>query len=238
MGKYRCPAGAEAGTIYTVDQLEADPIASNSNLGTYTKFPDLLDLSAIAVPNGFGPLGLPLGITLIAPAFHDRALAALGARWQQTTGLKLGTTKAECPPPKASRAPSSGIRVAVVGGHMEGMPLNGELQALVARKLAATHTEPVYRLYALSGFNPPRPGLLRVADGEGHGSRPRSGKYRRTASANPSSQSRRARHRHRPDATYRSREGLPVRSMGTTDAEDISHYGGWRAYAAERSGAR
>jgi len=224
-----------AGTIYTVDQLEADPIALNSNLGTYTNFTNLLDLSAIAVPNGFGPLGLPLGVTLIAPAFHDRALAALGARWQQATRLKLGATKAECPPPKAAIAASSGIRVAVVGGHMEGMPLNGELRALGARKLAATRTEPLYRLYALPGFNPPRPGLLRVADGEGHAIEAeiweipadRFGEFVVPIQAPLGI------------GTVQMQRTGPVKGFlcevwGTIGAEDISHYGGWRAYAAER----
>jgi allophanate hydrolase len=224
-----------AGTIYTVDQLEADPVALNSNLGTYTNFTNLLDLSAIAVPNGFGPLGFPSGITLIAPAFHDRALAALGARWQQATGLKLGATKAECPPPKPAPTSSSGIRIAVVGGHMEGMPLNGELQALGARKLATAHTEPLYRLYALPGFNPPRPGLLRVADGEGHAIEAeiweiptdRFGEFVANIQAPLGI------------GTVRMRHAGPVKGFlceawGTTGAEDISHYGGWRAYAAER----
>lgn len=66
------------GTIYTIAEVEADPIQTNSNLGYYTNFMNLLDLSAIALPAGTMANGLPFGITLCAPAFHDEALAALG----------------------------------------------------------------------------------------------------------------------------------------------------------------
>ncbi len=66
------------GTIYTKAEVAADPIALNSNLGYYTNFVNLLDLSAIAIPAGFRPNGLPFGITLMAPAFYDQALCQLG----------------------------------------------------------------------------------------------------------------------------------------------------------------
>ncbi|MGF7210917.1 allophanate hydrolase [Skermanella aerolata] len=224
-----------AGTIYTVDQLEADPVALNSNLGAYTNFTNLLDLSAIAVPNGFGPLGLPLGVTFIAPACHDRALADLGARWQAETGLTLGATGAECPPPKGQSVSSSGISVAVVGGHMEGLPLNHELLELGARKLAAVRTEPAYRLYALPGFNPPRPGLLRVADGDGHAIEAevweipvaRFGEFMARIQSPLGIGTVQIQ---RMGAV----KGFLCESRGTAGAEDISHYGGWRAYAADR----
>ena len=75
-----CVVTPTAGTIYTLAEVEADPIRLNSNLGYYTNFMNLLDLSALAVPAGFQPDGLPFGITLFAPAFHDRALLALGRR--------------------------------------------------------------------------------------------------------------------------------------------------------------
>ncbi|WP_018294940.1 allophanate hydrolase [Mariprofundus ferrooxydans] len=75
-----CVVTPTAGTIYTLAEVEADPIRLNSNLGYYTNFMNLLDLSALAVPAGFQPDGLPFGITLFAPAFYDRALLALGRR--------------------------------------------------------------------------------------------------------------------------------------------------------------
>ena len=73
-------------------------------------------------------------------------------------------------PPLAAIAPAPAadeIAIAVVGAHLSGMPLNGELKALGARLLEATSTAPDYRLYALAGSNPPKPGLLRVASGKG-----------------------------------------------------------------------
>lgn len=70
-----------AGTIYTVDEVEADPVRCNSNLGYYTNFMNLLDLCAVAVPAGFQAKQLPFGITLAAPAFSDAALLALAGNW-------------------------------------------------------------------------------------------------------------------------------------------------------------
>jgi allophanate hydrolase len=70
------------GTIYTVEELRKDPITLNSNLGYYTNFMNLLDLSGLALPAGFRPNGLPFGITLAAPAFADNALLALGEHWE------------------------------------------------------------------------------------------------------------------------------------------------------------
>jgi len=44
---------------------------------------------------------------------------------------------------------------------MQGLPLNHELTDRGARLVERTHTAPAYRLYALAGFDPPRPGLVR-----------------------------------------------------------------------------
>jgi len=71
-----------AGTIYTIAEVEADPIQTNSNLGYYTNFMNLLDLSALAIPAGFQANGLPFGVTLCAPVFADNALLDLAARFE------------------------------------------------------------------------------------------------------------------------------------------------------------
>jgi allophanate hydrolase len=68
------------GTIYQIAAIAADPVGLNSNLGLYTSFANLLDLSALALPAGFRRNGLPFGISLLAPAFADNALLDLGAR--------------------------------------------------------------------------------------------------------------------------------------------------------------
>jgi len=69
------------GTIYTIDEINADPIQLNTNLGYYTNFMNLLDFSAYAIPAGFRPNGLPFGVTLFAPAFEDRKLLQIGERF-------------------------------------------------------------------------------------------------------------------------------------------------------------
>ena len=81
-----------AGTIYTIDQVNTDPIRCNSNLGYYTNFMNLLDLSATAVPTGFQHDGMPFGVTICAPAFKDTQLLALAARVQKHSAKTLGAT--------------------------------------------------------------------------------------------------------------------------------------------------
>jgi allophanate hydrolase len=156
-----------AATIYTLAEIEADPIGRNANLGRYTTFTNLLDLSAVAVPAGFRRDGLPFGLTFLAPAFSDLALCALAQAYQQRVALPLGATQLRLPPQSsASARPETDdlIRVAVAGAHLTGMPLNGRLLALGAKCVAAAETAPVYRMFLLPK-DPPRPGLLRVSEG-------------------------------------------------------------------------
>ena len=149
------------GTIYRIAEIEADPLALNATLGHYTNFANLLDLAAIAVPNGFQSNGLPAGVSLLAPAFHDPLLAAIGAAFQRQGGLPLGATGAEPPPIDVTPAPVSypNLPIAVVGAHLSGEKLNGELLALGARLRRTVRTAPDYRLYALADGK--RPGLVR-----------------------------------------------------------------------------
>jgi allophanate hydrolase len=81
------------GTIYTIEQVEADPIALNNNLGYYTNFVNLLDLAALALPGRYRRNGLPTGVTLIAPALADGLLGALGVEYQARLGTSLGATR-------------------------------------------------------------------------------------------------------------------------------------------------
>ena len=74
-----------AGTVYTIAEVEADPVQTNTNLGYYTNFMNLLDLAAIAVPAGFYENGIGFGITISAPAFSDEALLNLAQRLEQST---------------------------------------------------------------------------------------------------------------------------------------------------------
>ncbi len=122
-----------APTHCTIAAMRADPIERNRRLGYYTNFVNLLDFAAIAVPGSLRADGLPFGITLIGPAGSDFALAALAQRFHHVTGLTAGATGRSLgeprPLPSVSALPASGrgVRVAVVGAHLSGMPLNGQL---------------------------------------------------------------------------------------------------------------
>ncbi|RCX24780.1 allophanate hydrolase [Thioalbus denitrificans] len=159
-----------AGTIYTIAAVEADPVRLNSNLGTYTNFMNLLDYSAVAVPAGFRHDGLPLGVTLFAPAFHDRKLLELGGRLHQAADTGLGATGRPLPALASAPAPGSDgarLEMVVCGAHLSGLPLNHQLTDRGGRLLARTRTAPRYRFYALPGGPPFRPGLVRVEEGGG-----------------------------------------------------------------------
>jgi allophanate hydrolase len=145
-----------AGTAYTVAEVLADPIRTNSNLGRYTNYLNLFDLCAIAVPAGTLPQGVPWGVTLVAPAFQDLTLLQLAARFM---GESL---------PASSPAPSAiepMQRVVVCGAHLSGLPLNSQLTSRGGRLVRATSTAPEYRLTVLPNTTPPKPGLVRVATG-------------------------------------------------------------------------
>lgn len=157
-----------AGTIHRIAEVEADPIRLNSQLGHYTNFMNLLDLCAVAVPAGFRADGLPFGVTFIAPAFQDRALLDIADTWQRELGIELGATGTPLPPPRhaAHTTPDDRVLVAVCGAHMTGLPLNHQLTARGGQLRARTRTAPCYRLYALPGGTPQRPGLVRARHGK------------------------------------------------------------------------
>jgi allophanate hydrolase len=157
-----------SGTIFTLDQLAAEPVRHNTELGYYTNFVNLLDMSGLAVPAAIRSDGLPSGLTLIGPAWADGALAALGEAFHADTGLSLGATGAAQPAPAAAKpAPKKpgAIRLAVVGAHLTGMPLNGQLTERRAKLVRAAATAACYKLYALANTTPPKPGLVRVEAG-------------------------------------------------------------------------
>jgi allophanate hydrolase len=157
--------------FYTISEILADPIALNGRLGIYTNFANFADLSALALPAGLRSDGLPAGVTLLAPAWHDRALASFGRRWEQyhsehgatlgATGRCLTQQPTVTPPP-----PPGTVRLAVVGAHLRGMPLNHQLTSRGAAFVEAAATSSNYRLFALTGAYPPKPGLLRLSAGE------------------------------------------------------------------------
>jgi len=141
--------------------VAADPLAVNARLGTFTNFVNLLDLCAIALPAGRRADGLPFGVQLIAPAFHDLPLLDLAERWADEAVQKH--------PAQRPAIPAGETLLAVVGAHLSGLPLNGQLLALGARLRFRTRTAPGYRLFRLPGSGVPRPGLARTGDGPASG---------------------------------------------------------------------
>ena len=223
-----------APTIWTDAEVASDPIGRNSALGTYTNFVNLLDLAALAVPSGLRPDGLPFGITLIGPAFSDQALLDLGGRYHAATGLRLGTSAAPAPAPQPASPHLGRVRIAVCGAHMEGLPLNAELVGRRGRLVARTRTGPCYRLYALPGGPPLRPGLVRDDGGAAIevevwdlpvaalGSL-LQGVPASLAIGTLSLE----------DGT--TTKGFLAEAHAVRDAQDITRFGGWRRFLAERA---
>lgn len=163
-----CLLTPTAGTIYLIEAIQQDSVRLNANLGYYTNFMNLLDYAAIAVPAGFLQNGLPFGVTLVAPAHQDMSLLQLAQRLQQAYALPLGATGIALPGSTSFPAalPSGQVRIAVCGAHLSGLPLNGQLTSRNGRLLTSTTTTPDYRLFALPGKSPLRPGLIRVNGNE------------------------------------------------------------------------
>jgi len=206
-------------TFYTLADLEADPVQPNSNLGTYTNFVNLLDMCGIAVPTAPRRDGRPGSVTLLARSGDD-ALAASVAR------LFEGEAQGALAGPAA--APDT-VPLAVCGAHMSGLPLNGELTSRGASFARRARTAPGYRLYALAGGPPFRPGLLRAENGARieleiwDVPRAELGGFLQGIPAPLSI------------GTVELEDGTPVHGFlveaaGVQGAEDITRLGGWRAF--------
>ncbi len=199
------------GTIFTHDEVAADPIGTNTKLGYYTNFVNLMNLAAVAVPAGFRANGLPFGVSFIGPAFSDDALLSLADRFHRGT-----------------------ILVAVVGAHLTGQPLNWQLTQRGARLVRTCKTARGYRLYALDATLPPKPGLVRDDAFEGPGIEVEvwsiaADKFGGFVAAIP------------PPLGIGSatlEDGEVVKCFicepyAIAAATEITHFGGWRAYLAK-----
>jgi allophanate hydrolase len=216
-----------APTIYSIEEVLAEPRRNNSRLGVYTNFVNLLDLAALAVPAQFRPDGLPSGITLIGPHGTDAWLASLGSVFHASTGVPLGNTR---------EMPGERFAIAVVGAHLSGLPLNHQLRDAGAILLRKCRTAPLYRLYALPATTPPKPGMIRIVAPEtGHEievevwSMP-AATYGGFVAGVPSPLS---------IGTISLEDGSSVQGFlcepyAVVGATDISHHGGWRAYLEQK----
>ncbi|MBX9931042.1 MAG: allophanate hydrolase [Methylobacterium sp.] len=150
-------------TTYTVAAMQAEPIRLNSHLGHYTNFANLLGYAAIAIPAGFGPDGLPGGVTLVGPGFSDDALGHLADALHRAAEPGMGIDR-HVALPEASIVPAPApdtVPIVVVGAHLSSLPLNHQLVELGGTLLRAARTAADYRLYALPGTKPAKPGLVR-----------------------------------------------------------------------------
>lgn len=211
-------------------ELHAEPLKRNADLGYYSNFMNMLDYAAVAVPAGFMANGLPWGVTLFGRAFTDQYLLSLGAALQTQHGLPLaGERSLELNTP-TNAARNDKARLLVCGAHLDGLPLNWQLKQRGGRLIEATLSSSDYRLYALAGGPPYRPGMLRVAEGgvaiavevwelpsselgsflTGIPAPLGLGKVQL--------------------ADGRWESGFICEPYGLVGAVDISHFGGWRAY--------
>jgi allophanate hydrolase len=223
-----------APTTYTIAQVQANPVALNTNLGYYTNFVNLLDLAAVAVPAGMRADGLPFGVSLIGRAFTDAGLLAVGDRLHRVLGVTLGGSERllqDTPAITSGGAPHGCVMMAVVGAHLTGQPLNWQMTERRARLVRTVKTDPHYRLYVLPNSTPAKPGLVYTPDYAGPG-------IELEVWAMPE------------DAVGTFLNGIPAPlSLGTVlledgsrvkgflcepagiaGAEEITHLGGWREY--------
>jgi allophanate hydrolase len=220
-----------APTIPRLAAVNADPIYLNAQLGHYTNFVNLLDYAAVAVPAGFTPAGLPFGVTLVGPAGSDDGLAAWADRLHRHLSPGYGADRAALPQLLAVILEVPTIRLGVVGAHLKGQPLNWQLTDRKARCLGQCLTAPDYRLYALTDIAPPKPGLVREPGFDGKGieieiwslDTEAFGSF--TAEVPP------------PLAigTLQLADGSSVKGFvcepaGLDGANEITDFGGWRAY--------
>ena len=226
-----------SGTIYTHAQIAEAPVERNTNLGYYTNFVNLLDLCALAVPGAFRADGLPAGVTLIGQAHADRDLSVIGARFHRASGVRMGATPFELPPstPPREVPTENEVVIAVAGAHLSGLPLNHQLTTRGARLLQAAETAPDYRLYALPGTVPPKPGLLRVAAGG-------ASIVVELWAMSPAAFGAFVADVPAPLAIGtltlmdgRAVKGFLCESCAASGAQDISAFGGWRAYLAQQT---
>jgi allophanate hydrolase len=179
-----------------------------------------MDLAAVAVPAGFRRDGLPFGISLIGPAFSDEALLRLSSRYMAERSEK-------------KTAPGC-VLVAVAGAHLSGQPLNYQLTERGARLVRTCRTSPEYRLYALQ-TTPPKPGLVRETGFYGNGIEVEVW----AVPENPFGSFVAAIPAPLGIGAVTLEDGSVVKGFiceqaGLSSAQEITQFGGWRNYLADR----
>lgn len=226
-----------APTHYTTATVLTDPVETNSRLGTYTNFVNLLDMCGIAVPTGKRDDGLPMSVTLLAAAGADGLVASVARDLHAASSLTLGATGWRQPSaqPVGASIEDGTIELVVVGAHLSGMPLNGHLKEAGARFCRAMRTASSYKLYELAGQTTPKPGLVRVENGgtaiEVEVWRLPADAFGHFVAAIPSPLG--IGNIELDDGS--TAKGFLVESVGLLGAFDISSFGGWRRFLSDRS---
>jgi len=156
--------------IPTQAAVAQDPVGSNAALGRYTNAVNLMGWSALALPSAMTPRGVPFGICWVAPAGCDAALLHAARGWEAEVQLPMGAQLGARVPwvhPASIDLPEriageAVVPIGVVGAHLEGLPLHHQIVNAGARLLGRTRTAPRYKLFALPGGPPARPGLVRA----------------------------------------------------------------------------
>jgi allophanate hydrolase len=209
--------------LYTVEENLTDPFITNSILGRYTNFMNLLDLSAVAVPAGRARDGrAPWGVTLAATAGRDLALLDLAARMNGDAPIKTNSENL--------------IPIVVCGAHLEGLALHWQLADRAAIFREKTTTSPDYRLHAMpAGENiPPRPALVHDA---GNGAAIEVEVWELTPAAFGDFVSKIPAPLGIGKVTLASGEQVPgfiAEPRATIGSEEITSFGGWRAWLASK----
>jgi allophanate hydrolase len=217
-------------SFVTLAEIAADPVGPNSRLGTYTNFVNLLDLCGVSVPTGSRTDGRPGSVTILAASGRDALCASIASALEAGPLGATGWVR-PAPSPLALQAAAGEMALAVCGSHMAGLPLNRELVERGGRLIRATSTAPAYRLHALAGGPPIRPGLVRSTRGASVAlevwalPRERFGDF---IAGVPSPLC---------IGTVELADGTTVKGFlceeaGLAGASDITEFGGWRAWLA------
>ncbi len=226
-------------TVFTLEEIRQEPVLRNSQLGWYTNFVNLLDMAAVAVPSGLREDGKPCGVSLIGPAFSEGGLLHVADRLHRELcgESTIGATATQLK--QTERIPAKAglhgvMEIAVVGAHLSGQPLNWQLTERQARLVRTTRTAPSYRLFALKGTVPAKPGLIFEPGFAGPGievevwAMPEDtvGSFLAGIPAPLGL------------GTLQLEDGSAVKGficepVGIADAEEITHLCGWRAYRAQ-----
>jgi allophanate hydrolase len=145
-------------TTMTIAQVLADPVTTNTVLGTYTHCGNLLDLCAVVVPAGLTEDGRPCSLMVLGPALADDVVLDVAASLARS-GSAVPVLPVDGP--SEPRRDAGTTQLVVVGHHLTGQQRNGELTGRGGVLRETTTTGPRYRLLRV-GDDEPAPALLRV----------------------------------------------------------------------------